>query len=142
LHGPFALVSQSTSFNFRSDVMIRVARWFLFKPKIPNLGKFWRALDWKTVSGFGIMYQEKSGNPGYGHNFLRFSPIFCEKMAFFFKNKCYDPIFAEFFSVLNKKCQLFRRFFLAKKFSKSQHRSQSMQSFFSRIMVLNNYIRA
>jgi hypothetical protein len=25
----------------------RVARWFVFKPKIPNLGKFCGALDWK-----------------------------------------------------------------------------------------------
>jgi hypothetical protein len=24
----------------------RVARWFVFKPKISNLGKFWRALQW------------------------------------------------------------------------------------------------
>jgi hypothetical protein len=23
----------------------RVARWFVFKPKIPNLGKFWRAFE-------------------------------------------------------------------------------------------------
>jgi hypothetical protein len=63
-----------------------------FPTKNPNLGKFWRALDWKMyiyfmsvcnilrtfgtfydhlvhlvfiwyiLSGFGIMYQEKSGN--------------------------------------------------------------------------------
>jgi hypothetical protein len=73
----------------------RVARWFVFKPKNPNLGKFWRILHWKMlvyfmdtwsilrsfvicilytfgkVSGnsvyfsrFGILYPEKSGNPG------------------------------------------------------------------------------
>jgi hypothetical protein len=65
-----------------------------FQTKNPNLGKFWRAQDWKMLiyfkaiwnisqkfgifydhlvhfvfiwyifSGFGIMYQEKSGNPG------------------------------------------------------------------------------
>jgi hypothetical protein len=23
-----------------------VARWFVFKPKIPNLGKFWTAFEW------------------------------------------------------------------------------------------------
>jgi hypothetical protein len=64
-----------------------------FQTKNPNLGKFWRALDWKMlicfipiwnilgtlgifydhllqfvfiryiISGFGIMHQEKSGNP-------------------------------------------------------------------------------
>jgi hypothetical protein len=25
---------------------VRVARWFVFKPKIPNFGKFWRAFEW------------------------------------------------------------------------------------------------
>jgi hypothetical protein len=65
-----------------------------FQTENPKLGKFWRALDWKKFiyvmaiwnilwilgifydhlvhfvfiwyifSGFGIMYQEKSGNPG------------------------------------------------------------------------------
>jgi hypothetical protein len=65
-----------------------------FQTKNPNLGNFWRALDWKTLisfmatwnilsyfgtfydhlvhfvliwyifSGFGISYQQKSGNPG------------------------------------------------------------------------------
>jgi hypothetical protein len=64
-----------------------------FQTKNPNFGKFWRTLDWKMLiyfmsiwnilqtfgifyehwehvlfiwynfSGFGIMYQEKSGNP-------------------------------------------------------------------------------
>jgi hypothetical protein len=60
--------------------------------KNPNLGKFWRALDWKFLihfwailrtfgifydhlvhvilfSGFGNIHQEKSGNPDHcGHN--------------------------------------------------------------------------
>jgi hypothetical protein len=75
-------------------VLHRVARWFVFKPKIPILGKFWRVLQWNilvyfiTISSilllleifyghlvyfvviwyifarFGILYQEKSGNPG------------------------------------------------------------------------------
>jgi hypothetical protein len=66
--------------------MNRVARWHFFKPKNPNLGKFWRVLQWKILvyfmaiwyilwpfgifmfiwyqfSRFGILYQEKSGNP-------------------------------------------------------------------------------
>jgi hypothetical protein len=60
-----------------------------FQIKNPNLGKFWRALDWKMFgmlkyfraiwnilrpfgifydhsSGFGILLQEKSGNPDCG----------------------------------------------------------------------------
>jgi hypothetical protein len=66
-----------------------------FQTKNPNLGRFWRTVDWKMFkyfmtiwnilwrfgifyeylvyfvfiwnifSGFGIMYQEKSGNPAY-----------------------------------------------------------------------------
>jgi hypothetical protein len=31
----------------------RVARWFIFKPKIPNLGKYWRAIGWEI---FDIFY--------------------------------------------------------------------------------------
>jgi hypothetical protein len=71
----------------------RVARWSVFKPKIPNLGKFWRVPLWKIVvyfmtiwsilrpldifyghlvyfvviwyifPRFGILDEEKSGNP-------------------------------------------------------------------------------
>jgi hypothetical protein len=78
----------------------RVARWFVFKPKYLDLGKFSRALDWNMLiyvmaiwtilrtfeqfydhlvhfvliwyifSGFGITYQQKSGNPAphFGFN--------------------------------------------------------------------------
>jgi hypothetical protein len=40
-----------------------------FQTKHPNLGKFWRVLQWIVrgnfiyFSRFGILYQEKSGNP-------------------------------------------------------------------------------
>jgi hypothetical protein len=30
----------------------RVARWFVFQTKNPDLGKFWSALDWKTLIYF------------------------------------------------------------------------------------------
>jgi hypothetical protein len=30
----------------------RVARWFVFKPKFPNLGKFWRAFEWQMLVYF------------------------------------------------------------------------------------------
>jgi hypothetical protein len=61
----------------------RVARWFVFKPKIPiwvnfeglrlqivdifygHLGYFMTI--WYILSGFGIMHQEKSGNPVWLH---------------------------------------------------------------------------
>jgi hypothetical protein len=53
-------------------------------------------------SQFGMLHQEKSGNPDeqhshvhtrgrcYDHNFLRFSTIFGEKIGVFLKNQCYD----------------------------------------------------
>jgi hypothetical protein len=76
----------------------RVARWFLFKPKVPiweNFSgpqivlPFWNILwifgifgifydlslhivfIWYIFSSFGIMHQEKSGNPGRKHQVLR-----------------------------------------------------------------------
>jgi hypothetical protein len=45
-----------------------------FQTKNPNLGKFWGSLEWKMLVyfmvileywSFGILCQEKSGNPGY-----------------------------------------------------------------------------
>jgi hypothetical protein len=56
----------TTLCNITWLLAIRVARWFVFKTKNPNLGKFWRALDWKkwiyfmAISNmlwtFGIFY--------------------------------------------------------------------------------------
>jgi hypothetical protein len=40
----------------------RVARWYIFKPKIPNLGKFWRALEWKC-----LVYSMAIWKKNYGH---------------------------------------------------------------------------
>jgi hypothetical protein len=37
---------------FYTRVRIRAARWFVFKPKIPNLGKFWRAFAWLMLVYF------------------------------------------------------------------------------------------
>jgi hypothetical protein len=34
----------------------RVARWFVFKPKIPILFIFWRALDWKKLVYFVVIW--------------------------------------------------------------------------------------
>jgi hypothetical protein len=84
-----------------------------FRTKNPNLGKFWRALKgkmliyfrtfwnilrafgifyyhlvlfafiWCICSGFGIMYQEKSGHPGHhGQNSQFLQPInLCKSLA-------------------------------------------------------------
>jgi hypothetical protein len=46
-------VSGGSFENFQ--VEYRVARWFVFKPKNPNLGKFWRALDLKMFIYFNFM---------------------------------------------------------------------------------------
>jgi hypothetical protein len=32
--------------------LVRVARWFIFIPKNPDLGRFWRALEWKMLVYF------------------------------------------------------------------------------------------
>jgi hypothetical protein len=83
----------NTSSNTNFCIFFRVARWFVFKTKNPNLVKFWRILQWKMMvyfmgtwsispsfvifyghlescvviwyifSRFGILYQDKSGNP-------------------------------------------------------------------------------
>jgi hypothetical protein len=31
------------------SLAVRVARWYIFKPKNPSLGKFWRVLEWKRM---------------------------------------------------------------------------------------------
>jgi hypothetical protein len=88
----------------RNALRNRVARWFPFQTKNPYLGKFWRALDWKIwiyfkaiwnilltfeifydhlvhFSGFGILYQEKSGNPGIGRCIFRKNVCSAENTA-------------------------------------------------------------
>jgi hypothetical protein len=80
----------------------RVARWFIFKPKIPiwvNFGKkliyfmaIWNILltfgifydhlvffvfIWYIFSGLGVMNQEKSGNPGLKWLKILFRTFFC-----------------------------------------------------------------
>jgi hypothetical protein len=43
-------IESGKDFGWRAvflDVKIRVARWFISKPKNRNLGKFWGALEWK-----------------------------------------------------------------------------------------------
>jgi hypothetical protein len=87
---------QFASSQTNNKVGGRVARWLFFKPKNTNSVKFWSELNWKVLTyfttnlnillifgicyehlvhfvfiwyffpGFGIMYQEKSGNPGLG----------------------------------------------------------------------------
>jgi hypothetical protein len=54
--------------NRHFGVSFGVARWFLFKPKNPNLGKFWRNTYWKMLmyfmaiwnilQTFGIFYDQ------------------------------------------------------------------------------------
>jgi hypothetical protein len=77
------------SSTFSSALWYQGCQMICFQTKNINLGKFWRTLEWKMLkyfmairtvgvfydhlvhfyvnlvyfSGFGIMYQEKSGNP-------------------------------------------------------------------------------
>jgi hypothetical protein len=67
----------------------RVARWHAFKPKIPNSGKFWRALQWKMLIyftafwyilwPFGLFY-------GFWVNFVVIWYIFSDLECFAKKN--------------------------------------------------------
>jgi hypothetical protein len=50
----------------------------------------------------------------YDHHFLRFLPIFGEKIGVFLKNQCYDQNFAYFSFVLRQKRQIFRWIFWRK----------------------------
>jgi hypothetical protein len=34
--------------NIKFQIRVAIARWFVFKPKTPILGKFWRVLQWKS----------------------------------------------------------------------------------------------
>jgi hypothetical protein len=52
----------------------------------------------------------------YDHTFLRFLPIFGEKIGVFLKNQCYDQNFAYFSFVSRQKRQFFLLNFLAKIF--------------------------
>jgi hypothetical protein len=44
----------------------------------------------------------------YDHNFLRFSPIFGEKIGVFIKYQCFDQLISKFGFVLSQKRQFFR----------------------------------
>jgi hypothetical protein len=47
----------------------------------------------------------------YDRKFLRFLPILSEKLAFFYKNQCYDQIFAKTSSSLSKKRHFVANFY-------------------------------
>jgi hypothetical protein len=47
----------------------------------------------------------------YDHNFLRFLPIFGEKIGVFLKNQCYDPILHNLDLFLAKNANFFAKFF-------------------------------
>jgi hypothetical protein len=59
----------------------------------------------------------------YDHNFLRFLPIFYEKIGFFHRKQCYDNFFKKTSCSLSKKTPIFLLNVSAKMFKKSQHRS-------------------
>jgi hypothetical protein len=84
----------------------RVARWFVFKPKIPNLDKFWRVLQWKILVYFMTIWSIlRPLEIFYGH-LVYFSPFW-----YFVPRKIWQPYLAQrtnqslFFAGKNvKKC--------------------------------------
>jgi hypothetical protein len=66
-------------------------------------------VPWCVVSWFNIQ-----GSFHY-HNFLRFLPVLCEQISFFFK-KCYDANFTKISGSLNKKTPMFCKHFWRKYF--------------------------
>jgi hypothetical protein len=78
----------------------------------------WEVSKWgsRVVMRQHLLLAVVSWGRCYDHNFLRFLPIFGEKIGFFLKIQCYDKKFAQFSFVLSQKRQFFRRFFSAKIF--------------------------
>jgi hypothetical protein len=74
-----------------------------------------RRYFWSKIVG-GIFHIPESWGRCYDHNFLRFFPIFGQKIAVLFKNQCYDQNFAYFSFVLKSKTPIFLLNFLAKIF--------------------------
>jgi hypothetical protein len=70
----------------------------------------------------GIIYQEKSGNPGVDVMitiFCDFWQFSAKKIGVFLKNQCYDQIFAKTSCSLSKKTPIFSLNVSAKIFKKS-----------------------
>jgi hypothetical protein len=74
-----------------ANVRARAARWFVFKPKLQILGKFWRVLQWKVLVYFMDTWSIlRSFVIFYGHlvhlargNLVYFFPVlvFCTKKS-------------------------------------------------------------
>jgi hypothetical protein len=60
---PAFLLQRASSENyFFRTFRVRVARWYFFKPKNPNLGKFWTALELESVSIFYAHLENNTAN--------------------------------------------------------------------------------
>jgi hypothetical protein len=76
------------------DTPCTVAGWFIIKPKIPNLGKFWRALHWKMLMclmdiwnilrTFGVFYGHLEYFTDISENFDNLV-VFCVHLAHLFR---------------------------------------------------------
>jgi hypothetical protein len=59
--------SAALNIKDRGRTVIRFARWFILRPKIPNLDIFWRAINWKMLVYFtSICYHFGQFNIIYG----------------------------------------------------------------------------
>jgi hypothetical protein len=76
------------------SVAFRVARWFVFEPKYPNLGKFWRVLQWKMLVKFINTWSILlSSVIFYGHwiYIVRGNLVYFSLFWFFVRRKIWQP---------------------------------------------------
>jgi hypothetical protein len=84
---------------------------------IPRSLRIWRCMislcdTFYTFSRRSNIGKEASRGRCYDHNFLRFFPIFGEKIGVFLKYQSYDQLFSKFSFVLSRKnANFFAKFF-------------------------------
>jgi hypothetical protein len=96
------------SFNFGEFIL----NWGYFLSKIKFPHQIWRQMG----DFLRPHCHPKIWSRCYDHNFLRFLPIFGEKIGVFLKNQCYNHFFKKIGLVLSQKRQFFRKIFLQKYF--------------------------
>jgi hypothetical protein len=84
-----------------------------------NTRNFWSiCCRWQIKTFIGFLYIKFSRGRCYDHNFLRFLPIFCEKMAFFSRTTV-KINFCKNYYYFDQKTPNFRQIFQRKYFLKS-----------------------
>jgi hypothetical protein len=94
-----------------------VRMWIEFRPYIGHGFARRRCNDSRFLTWVKLLDKaQRIWGRCHDFKFLRFSPIFGEKIGVFLKHQCYDQIFAKLSSVLSQKrqycCQIFWRKYL------------------------------